>query len=151
MNSVHETSDTPTAKVLIFTRLGRRPGGPASLRVSPRNLPHPRSVHETSDMSRHRKWLNLFKSHPVASLRNLHNRQLSVCEVSWTGLQVLWTGARMHGLGTRNLEHAAANALISRDQVAATAFRLVCGSVQETSHIRSQSRKPGTRRVIATG
>lgn len=32
-------------------------------------------VHETSDMSRDHKQLNLFNSHPVASLRNLQNRQ----------------------------------------------------------------------------
>jgi hypothetical protein len=76
---------------------------------------------------------------------------LSVCEVSWTGLQVGWTGARMSGLSPRNLEHSAANALISRGQVAAEKSGLVCTSVHETSHICGQSMKPGTRRAIATG
>jgi hypothetical protein len=76
---------------------------------------------------------------------------VSVCEVFWTGLQVSWTGARMRGFSTRNLEHSAANALISRDRVAATTIRLVYTSVHETSRIRSQSMKPGTRRGIATG
>ena len=80
-----------------------------------------------------------------------NDRFLSVFEVSWTGLQVSWTGARMCGFSTRNLEHSAANALISGDRVAATTIRLVYTSVHETSHIRGQSMKPGTRRVIATG
>src|SRR5206468_1616655 len=41
---------------------------------SPRNLPQPRSAYETCNTSRHRKRLNVFKSTPVASLRNLQDR-----------------------------------------------------------------------------
>lgn len=75
MNSVQETSDNPAAKALIFTGFSNRADGPTALQVSSRNLPHVGPVHETSDILPLRKRLNPLKYPPVASLRNLRNRQ----------------------------------------------------------------------------
>jgi hypothetical protein len=77
MNSVQETSDNPATKALIFTGFSNRADGPAALQVSSRNLPHVGPVHETSDILPLRKRLNPLKWPPVASLRNLQNRQAS--------------------------------------------------------------------------